>query len=1258
MKRTSYVVCALLVSGILFRIPAVAASAQKFLSDRPLQKASLKDVSSRVREAGQKRGRIAANLAAPETVELKSDDGTPDGTGIVGDGLLIVNRLTPPRYPAIVRSVRLYFVEFEGDTAAVGKKVRLVLFTDPEGKGTPPAAPEMRIDRYITIPAKNQWLDFPLDGPVLQSGDLYVGYESPDPYDGIGFACDTSGVQQDRAWYSFDSGETFRGPLRMSNGTKTNVLMRATVLVQDPDADLELRTDDGVSETGLLKGAFLAVNRLTPPHYPAKLTSVRLYFEQFNNLPSPVGKNIRVVVFVDPAGGGKPPAGKPAFDVDRSETISAIDRWLDIQVDGPTIQSGDFYVGFQTPADPGGVVFSADTDSAHQYRAFYSEDAGATFRGPLALINSANQTIDINLLIRGVASFPGSSPATPSVQTFDLSIDRQESNVVQGESARFEIRIKAVDGAADPGEIALSAKLDTAGIEGVTANLGSAAARAGDTVPLTVTAAPKATARTAAIQITARSGSEVRTRTISVNVWKVLASGVLGPNGGSITDGESRVSLTAPAGALSSDTPLQILSGDSNGAASPNRASDGIRIQGLPTRIEKPLRVSLPLSAPADGVFLVVERDRFLKNAATAVPMQRLLPTSGSTTQRTAEIPAPPSQLPLGDVNLWLVSGYEQLRASSASKQTAAAAGSAPEITFEITYPKELATQAATILDLLIKAAHKLAFTPNEGLNMPFNGVPNNTIPVDILYLSNGWFGGANTVRYGDSDGESIRFNAYKLGGTDPWAMFRTVPGHELFHVSQNFYGGSGRDAQWLWMDDATATWFEAIATENPGHVPSTVFGGSGEGELNTDAYVSFIREGLIFQPQFAKGTGENPPAHHGYGASMFLTWLGRRYSPGMEVMGDIARARENTATPNEAITAALSARGATLPDMWRSFVRDYLEGNVYPNQTLPTPDRLTPTASANVAVLFTSPQDSGKLFPEWASPDLSAEFYQIKFPNPAKPPDLTDDVVLSFGFAPGYTSKDAGVLVASYADKKVLGESWGGDPVELPVKDLIQKRDVLLAAVANSRNSPPNEGTTGLRLNVKLADPKATITPRYMDFVGVVNGTYDFNTKNVNVPADATYSWNFGDGTASSSTRSVKHQFTKAGAFEVSLTVSGADIPTLRDSVTVQIAPDIEVKKAEMTFYVYRVMSSKQKQASQNFRIWVYDADGKVVDSGDSVAKNGVWECVLPAGRTFSVEVQYNYTLPPCSGKTPKRTFTTKEGLNFIEIETASCGA
>jgi len=1191
-------------------------------------------------------------FADPELVELKSDDGTPDGTGIVGDGLMIVNRLTPPRYPAIVKSVLLYFVAFTGDPEPVNKRIRLVVFTG--NATTPPASPAFRIDRYVTVTARDKWIEFPIDGPTLYSGDLYVGYETADPYDGVGFACDTSGAQQDRAWYTFDSGATFQGPLRLSSGAKTNVLMRAKVQVQDADADVELRTDDGISETGLLKGNFIAVNRLTPPRYPAKLKTVRLFFEQFRNQPNPVGKSVRVLVFTDRT--------KPAYSVDRTVTIPYLDQWVDIAVDGPTISDGDFYVGFKTPADPQGIVFSADTDSAGQLRAYYSEDDGATFRGPLALITSSNESVDTNLLIRGVVSFPGSTPATGEV-SFEIAVDRPDANIAQGEKAQFRIQLRGEPAGA---EVALTTIVETPGMEAVSTTLDAATGKVGGAaVTLEVSAGGGAPAKSATVTITATAGATTRSRTVAVSIWRRLASGVVDAKGGVLEAKDAGVAIQIPPGALSSSASLELLAGDSDESAMPNRASTPIRVRGIPSSVMQPLQVTLPLQsgASSEGVFVMVERNRFLKNVSCPAPMHRILPTQGNGGgARTAEIPVPPMGLPMGDLNLWLVSGYEVLRgggtAQSAARKRPAA--TTPDLTFEISYPKELRLEAEKIVELLGTASEKLSFPPDRGLNLPFDRVPNNTIPVSIVYMTDKllW---ANKDRYGDSDGETIRFNAYKLTGPNPWTTYGEVPAHELVHVSQHYYGGPERDAGWLWMDDATATWFEGFATDNPEHVPSTAFGGSGNGELNTDAYIIFLREGLIFQPKFAKGTPDNPPAHHGYGASTFLTWLGRRYYPGAGFLSELSRNRVTMSTAEEGLSAALKARGTDLSTVFQSFIKDYMEGRIYPNKTLPIPQNLIPQALDKVATLFATETESTVRFPRWESPDLSAEIYLVKFAGAAKLPDLTDDVVLSFGFAPGMGSQDAGILVTSIRQGKVLGESWERDkPVEIPVKGLVSPdRDNLLITAVNKRNTPPNESSTEMQVLVQLAEPKATIRQRYVNFVGVIGGSYDFDTINQNIPADATYSWNFGDGTPNGTTRSTKHTFTKAGAFEVRLEVSGRGISsTLRDLVTIQIAPDIEDKKSDVTFYVYRVMSSKQKQASQNFSITIFDSNDKPVDSGSAVATNGVWETVLPANRQFKVQVQYVYTLPPCSGKTPLQTFTTKEGLTFVEVETASCGA
>src|SRR5205085_11553635 len=65
----------------------------------------------------------------------------------------------------------------------------------------------------------------------------------------------------------------------------------------------------------------------------------------------------------------------------------------------PTINSGDFYVGFQGPNPRGGAVFAADNNGPQQQRAFASLSNGQTWEGPLTIPGSG---IPINLMMRAI----------------------------------------------------------------------------------------------------------------------------------------------------------------------------------------------------------------------------------------------------------------------------------------------------------------------------------------------------------------------------------------------------------------------------------------------------------------------------------------------------------------------------------------------------------------------------------------------------------------------------------------------------------------------------------------------------------------------------------------------------------------------------------------------------------------------------------------------------------------------------------------
>ncbi|MCS7158679.1 MAG: PPC domain-containing protein [Blastocatellia bacterium] len=136
---------------------------------------------------------------------------------------------------------------------------------------------------------------------------------------------------------------------------------------------------DGFEEIGIF------VNRFRPTRYPAELESVTYEFLKGHYTPSPVGKQVRLVGFIDPTGADEPPVN-PAFTIDRRETIVRVGRTVHGRVkvtfDPPIrITQGYMYLGVEIAADARttGVVLGV-AKNIYGQRTYVSTDGGRTFR--------------------------------------------------------------------------------------------------------------------------------------------------------------------------------------------------------------------------------------------------------------------------------------------------------------------------------------------------------------------------------------------------------------------------------------------------------------------------------------------------------------------------------------------------------------------------------------------------------------------------------------------------------------------------------------------------------------------------------------------------------------------------------------------------------------------------------------------------------------------------------------------------------------
>jgi hypothetical protein len=165
-----------------------------------------------------------------QTAELKTDDGTVEG-GIRNDGLIVVNRLTPPSYPATLQTIRIQFRTFSGQPDPTGKPISLVYFTDATGVGSPPAGAQLtRVATTVPGTSATNFFDFAVtNGPTINAGDFYVGFAAPTPNQGVGFPLDTNSTLQARTFLSLNDGTSFLPAGPPQGTTSANAMIRAVV---------------------------------------------------------------------------------------------------------------------------------------------------------------------------------------------------------------------------------------------------------------------------------------------------------------------------------------------------------------------------------------------------------------------------------------------------------------------------------------------------------------------------------------------------------------------------------------------------------------------------------------------------------------------------------------------------------------------------------------------------------------------------------------------------------------------------------------------------------------------------------------------------------------------------------------------------------------------------------------------------------------------------------------------------------------------
>jgi uncharacterized protein (TIGR03437 family) len=184
-------------------------------------------------------------------IELAHDDGSVESVQTGANGRIVVNRFTPSEYPVTLRTIRIYFAQFPNQPNPTGAQIRLVAFNGPSG-GAPPDAPSLLVDQMVTIPGilDDAFIDFDIPSrPQIASGDLYVGFQVPNPARGVAISLDSNGEQKQRSFSSTNNGQTYQGPLTVG-GAPRNAMIRAIVGRGDPQTPAPLTIVSAASFQG------------------------------------------------------------------------------------------------------------------------------------------------------------------------------------------------------------------------------------------------------------------------------------------------------------------------------------------------------------------------------------------------------------------------------------------------------------------------------------------------------------------------------------------------------------------------------------------------------------------------------------------------------------------------------------------------------------------------------------------------------------------------------------------------------------------------------------------------------------------------------------------------------------------------------------------------------------------------------------------------------------------------------------------------
>jgi uncharacterized protein (TIGR03437 family) len=574
--------------------------------------------------------------------------------------------------------------------------------------------------------------------------------------------------------------------------------------------------------------------------------------------------------------------------------------------------------------------------------------------------------------------------------------------------------------------------------------------------------------------------------------WTTLQTATVTAAGGG-TLSATGASIQVSAGAFAQDTIVSL--GTLNKAPAPTGGivSAFYRLEGVPSTVNAPITVTLDPAAPIpDGeVFLVMQPDNTDPEVGpTVFPAQVVNGKLVSQLPAYPQGPTPGAQMELSRLRASLAGPNPDATLATDSKVTWMLwmmAGLSPSTSsqghFIIHMPK-----GYTSVEQQLDQSLEYAWTQISNLGLSWLKRGNSAIEIYVFSYNSWWsviLGGSSGGEGANPGNEETEFwakdniglciNLDPIAGGDASALgdARITAGHELLHVMQSQYDPRAyfvtmRSSPWLWMDEASAVWFEKVMTADPNYV-DTIASGNLDYLLKAGLEMTTTWGGL--------GIGPSTVQNHGYGASSFLQFLAPA-SPGNPDtrIGDVLKLMATpstiglTASSEYSATQALGMVFSNLPAQWVSYCQKWLEQNLYAGPiNYPTFQQVTNSVAADGYAASDQPFSGTSVTLTYSGTDLSAQLYRIDFPsslNWQANTKMTFTLTGPSGAATALVYKLAGHTGNNFNPYQTITSTY----TENNAEQFISQNASLVILLVNSNYVVPYTNTSTITLTMQVA--------------------------------------------------------------------------------------------------------------------------------------------------------------------------------------------